>query len=164
LTRSFAVLVVCHANTARSVMAEALLRRMLADRDLSERVRVDSAGIATWARDGMLPSLDARLVLRELGVELPPGGGSRDLRRHRALLAGADLVLVMSQRQREEVSELAEGEGKSIFTLREFAGEAGDIADPASQGEETFRACRDEIHRCLERSIDRLVGQLRPTT
>ena len=125
MTRSFAVLVVCHANTARSVMAEALLRRMLAERDLGERVRVDSAGIANWARDGMLPSLDARLV-------------------------------------REEVSELAEGAGKSIFTLREFAGEQGDIADPASQGEETFRACRDEIRRCLERSIDRLVGQLPP--
>jgi protein arginine phosphatase len=156
------VLVVCHANTARSVMAEALLRRLLAERDLSEHVRVDSAGVADWVRDGMLPSLDARLVLREVGIELPAEMASRDLRRHRGLLAEAGLVLTMSRLQHQRVTELVEAAGKPIFTLREFAGEEGDIADPAAQGEDVFRACRDEIHRCLERSLDRLTGYLPP--
>jgi len=42
-----------------------------------------------------------------------------------------------------------------------FSGEAGDIDDPAGQGEDVFRAARDEILRCLEKSIDRLLTTLR---
>jgi protein-tyrosine-phosphatase len=49
-----------------------------------------------------------------------------------------------------------------VFTLREFVGEAGDIGDPATQGEEAFRACRDEIKRCLQQGIDRLLASFPP--
>ncbi len=68
------VLLVCHANTARSVIAQVLLERMLAERGATHGIRVCSGGIANYARDGMLPSLDARLVLREDGVELAEDG------------------------------------------------------------------------------------------
>jgi protein-tyrosine-phosphatase len=54
------------------------------------------------------------------------------------------------------VGELAEAGAPTVVTLRELAGEAGDIGDPAGQGEDTFRACRDEIKRCLEKAIDRI--------
>jgi len=47
------VLIVCHANTARSVMAHMLLERMLVVRGVGD-VRVCSGGVATWARDGMM--------------------------------------------------------------------------------------------------------------
>ena len=33
----------------------------------------------------------------------------------------------------------------------------GDIEDPAGQGEEAFRYCRDEIVRCLEKVVPRLL-------
>jgi len=52
---------------------------------------------------------------------------------------------------------LPEARGRPVLTLRELAGEAGDIGDPAGQGEDVFRACRDEIRRCLEASMDRLL-------
>ena len=55
------VLFVCHANTCRSVMAHALLERMLRERGVDGAVRVRSAGVGNIARDGMLSSLDARL-------------------------------------------------------------------------------------------------------
>ena len=48
------LLVVCHANTARSVMAQVLLEKMLAERDADHSYRVRSGGIATYARDGMI--------------------------------------------------------------------------------------------------------------
>jgi protein-tyrosine-phosphatase len=56
-------LFVCHANTSRSVMAHALLQRMLAERGLDSQVHVSSAGVSPHARDGMYASLDARLAL-----------------------------------------------------------------------------------------------------
>jgi protein-tyrosine-phosphatase len=153
------VLFVCHANTARSVMAHVLLERMLAERDAGDRIHIRSGGIANYARDGMLPSLDARLVLREVGIELAEDTlTSTDLNRHRHLLTEADLILTMTAAQKQTIGQFSEARGRAVFTLREFVGEAGDIGDPATQGEEAFRACRDEIKRCLQQGIDRLLA------
>lgn len=156
------VLFVCHANTCRSVMAHALLERMLRERGVDGAVRVRSAGVGNVARDGMLASLDARLVLREVGVHLEEDTiTSTDLRRHRDLIAESGLILTMTESQKIAVQALAETDGRPLFTLREFAGAAGDIEDPVLQGEAKYRACRDEIHACLEGSLDRLLGVLR---
>ena len=155
------VLVVCHANTARSVMAHVFLEAMLADRGVAHRIRVRSGGVANYARDGMLPSLDARLALREAGIHLAEDAlTSTDLRAHRDLIGGADLILTMTTAQRATLAEFAEAAGKPLFTLREFAGEEGDIDDPAMQVEDVFRQCRDEIRRCLEKGFERLLVML----
>lgn len=153
------VLFVCHANTARSVMAQALLERMGRERDGGHDLRVSSGGIGPWARDGMLPSLDARLALREEGIHLGEDAfRSTDLREHRELIVEADLVVTMTADQRRLLAELPEARGRPVLTLRELAGETGDIGDPAGQGELVFRACLVEIKRCLLRSLDRLLG------
>ncbi len=142
-------------------MAHVLLERMLAERGAGHGIRIRSGGVASYARDGMLPSLDARLVLREDGIDLSEDGlVSTDLKRHRHLVAEADLILTMTAAQREAVAVLSGADGRPVFTLREFAGEHGDIGDPATQGEAAFRACRDEIKRCLARALDRLLATL----
>ena len=155
------VLFVCHANTCRSVMAHAFLERMLRERGVAGAVRVRSAGVGNVARDGMLASLDARLVLREAGIDLAEDAiTSTDLRRHPSLLEEASVVLTMTASQKAVVEVLGEAAGRPVFTLREFAGAAGDIEDPVLQGEAKYRACRDEIRACLDRSIDRLLALL----
>jgi protein-tyrosine-phosphatase len=139
-------------------MAQALLERMLAERGVNGRIRVRSAGVSKYARDGMLASLDARIVLREVGIHLSEESiTSTDLRSHRELLTEAELVVTMTAEQREVVETFPEAAGRTIVTLRELAGEEGDIKDPVGQGEERYRACRDEIARCLTKSIDRLL-------
>ena len=138
-------------------MAHVLLERLLAARGLGD-VRVRSAGVARFARDGMLASLDARLVLREVGIHLAEDAfASTDLRRHPELLAEAGVVVTMTVDQKEVVAQLGAGPS-AIFTLRELAGEEGDIGDPVGQGEEVYRACRDEIARCLDKGLDRLLA------
>ena len=152
------ILIICHANTSRSAIAEALLRKMLAERGVAHRYRIESGGVAPFARDGALVSLDARLVLRDEGIELPPDSVATDLKRNRHLIDEADLILAMT---REQIRILRDGwpeaAGKEIYTLREFAGDAGDIEDPAGRDESVFAACRDEIKVCLERALARLV-------
>jgi len=150
------VLFVCHANTSRSIIAEQVLRRLLTERGASH-VDVRSGGIAPYARDGSLVSLDARFVLREFGIELPPDAGATDLKRQRHLLADADVILVMTDEQRRMLAAFPEAAGKPVLTLRELAGETGDIADPSMQDEDVFRRCRDEIVRCLEAGLGRLL-------
>lgn len=155
------MLLICHANTARSVMAQVLLSRMLAERGAAHRVEVRSAGIAPWARDGMLPSLDARLMLLEDGIHLAEDAiASTALARHRELIVQADLIVTMTVHQREMLADYEESRGRAVFTLRELAGETGDVGDPAGQGEEVFRACRDEIKRCLALAMDRVLRML----
>jgi protein-tyrosine-phosphatase len=142
-------------------MAHALLERMLRERGVDGAVRVRSAGVGQVARDGMLASLDARLVLREIGIDLAEDAiTSTDLRRHRDLLEESALILTMTESQKSAVRALAETDGRPVFTLREFAGTGGDIEDPVLQGEDRYRACRDEIHACLDGSLDRLLGML----
>jgi len=152
------VLIVCHANTARSVMAHVLLERMLAERGVAG-VRVRSAGVARYARDGMIASLDARLALRQHGVQLEEEAFvSTALVEHPELLREASLVLTMTTHQKDIVAALPGAAGRPLLTLRELAGETGDIEDPAAQGEDVFHACCDEIVRCLEKSLGRLLA------
>ena len=156
------VLLVCHGNTCRSVMAQALLEKMLAERGVADAVRVRSGGVGGNARDGMIPSLDARIVLREDGIDLAEDSiTSTDLRRHRDLVTGADLILTMTAEQKAILATLAETGQQPVFTLAEFAGGGGDIRDPMGHDEDRYRATRDEIRRCLERSMDRLLAMLR---
>jgi protein-tyrosine-phosphatase len=152
------ILIICHANTSRSVIAEALLKQMLRARGLDDRVSVQSAGIAPFARDGALVSLDARLVLRDEGIDLPPDSVATDLKTNRHLIAEADLILAMTDEQiRMLHAAFPEAAGKEIYTLKAFAGVSGDIEDPAGRDEQFFAACRDEIKACLLRAVERLV-------
>ena len=154
------LVIVCHANTARSVMAHKLVERMLAERGLGGAIEVSSAGVWTYARDGMIPSLDARLALREVGIELAEDAmTSTALRNHPDILGAADLVVTMTNEQKALVATLADGRPVAVTTLPELAGEAGDIADPAGQGEEAFRAARDEIMRCLALGFEALLDR-----
>jgi protein-tyrosine-phosphatase len=142
-------------------MAQALLERMLAARGAGEAIRVRSGGVGGNARDGMIPSLDARIVLREAGIELAEDAiTSTDLRRHRDVVAAADLILTMTVEQKTLLRAVADGAAQPVYTLAEFAGGGGDVHDPMGHDEDRYRATRDEIHHYLERSLDRLLAML----
>lgn len=149
------ILIVCHANTSRSIIAEALLKQMLRARRRDDVV-VRSGGVAPYARDSSLVSLDARLLLREDAIEIPPEATACDLKCHRDRIAEADLIVTMTEEQRGMLAGFTEADGKLVLTLREAAGEIGDIDDPAGREAEFHQACRDEIRRCLVKALDRL--------
>ena len=156
------VLFVCHANTSRSVMAEHLLVRLLSDHAVpSDAVLVTSGGIAPYARDGSLVSLDTRLVLRDVDIHLEPDAVARDLKRgHRHLLDHADLIITMTEEQvRMVLAQMGDAEkiDKPVVTLRDFAGLGGDIADPAGQDEDVFTATRNKVAHALEHALPKLV-------
>ena len=153
------VLIICAANTARSIMAEHMLRRELGARGAGAAIEIRSAGIAPYARDGALVSLDTRMALqvdrdryrrrgdlnRPQAASGDAGGGRPGDRDDRA--AGARPPRALSSRRRAPV-----------FTLRAFADESGDIEDPFEKGDEMFDLCRDEIERLIPRVADRLLG------
>src|SRR6185437_12654347 len=91
-------------------------------RDIEGLVRVRSAGIAPYARDGALISLDTRMTLRDVGIDIGDEATSTDLKRHPELLAEADLVIAMTDQQAMELRQRFEvPETLPVYTLRAFA-------------------------------------------
>ncbi|HEY6420741.1 MAG TPA: hypothetical protein VIX59_17240 [Candidatus Binataceae bacterium] len=152
------MLFICAANTARSVMAHHILHRELNARGLGDRVQVKSAGIAPYARDGAMVSLDTRLVLRSDGIAMGEEATSTDLKRHPEMLEEADLVIAMTDAQARQLLEnFPLAASRPVFTLRSFAGEQGDIDDPAEQGDQVFTECYQEIKRLIPLMTQRLL-------
>jgi len=141
------ILVVCSVNTARSPMVEGFLKDFFLKNNLN--VKVKSGGISSHARDGMLISMDANLAMKEIGILLPKDSLSIDLKKYPLLIEEADLILTLTDKHRKEINTFYDINSKEILTLREFAGEKGDIVDPSMKELEGFRLARDEIYDCL---------------
>lgn len=141
------ILVVCSVNTARSPMAVGFLKDIFLRNN--DDVNIYSGGISSNARDGMLISMDALLAMKELDIDLPSNSLSIDLKKHPQLIQNADLILTLTEKHKKELHKFLGTNNKLIFSLKEFAGEKGDIEDPSMKGLEGFRKARDEIQRAI---------------
>ena len=148
------ILIVCSVNTARSRMAEGFLRDFFTKLNLD--TKVNSGGISSNARDGMTISMDAKLVMKDVGIKLSDNAISTDLKKHHDYVKEADLILTLTTKHKEEIQDFFNIDSKDILTIKEFAGESGDIEDP-SMKEELFRKVRDEIINCLMKGLNKYV-------
>jgi len=138
-------------------MAEAMFKKMLQDRYIDTEIEVNSGGIAPHARNGSLVSLDARLSLKEEGIILDDQKSSLDLKTHLEFIAKADLLITMTGQQKEWIANYHEARGKELCTLKEFVGSNGDIEDPSGKGDDVYRQGKEEIKRCLDLAIAKIL-------
>jgi protein-tyrosine phosphatase len=136
------ILIVCSVNTARSRIAEGYLANFFKKHNIN--VKVKSGGISSHARDGMLISMDARLVMQEIGITLSKTALSVDLKKYPEIIEEADLILTLTEKHKKEINKFIKNNHKTIYTIKEFGGRSGDIEDP-SMKEELFSKVRDEI-------------------
>ena len=151
------VLVVCSVNTARSPMTVGYLKQFLKLNDI--KTQVFSGGISSHARDGMLISMDAKLAMKEEGIELPENYTSIDLKKHQELIHNADLILTLTEMHKKEILKFIDSSDIDVFTLSEFAGEKGDIEDPSMKDLEGFRKARDQIKNYIYKGFLKFSGQ-----
>lgn len=150
------IVFVCTANSCRSPMAEALCKKMLAERlactieELPERgYNVLSAG--TSAFDEVWPaSTGAIEAMRRRGLDL-----SQHLSRPvtPSLVEDADVVFVMAQHHGDSIRRILP-EGGPKIRLMDPSGR--DVEDPVGGSVEEFVQCAATIERCLAQVLPQL--------
>jgi protein-tyrosine-phosphatase len=148
------ILLVCTGNTCRSPLAEAMLRRKLAERGV-DGVTVESAGTGAW--DGAPASEGAYLVALEHGLDL---SAHRARLLTRELVGNVDLVLTMARHHRARVEQL--GSDVAVHLLGEYAGRTGaeaEVRDPFGGDLEGYRETYDELEGLLDNVVERLARE-----
>lgn len=153
------ILFVCTGNICRSPLAEAVLKRKLAERGVGDRFEIDSAGTVD---DHLGQRSDPRMrrTASAHGVEIDHR--ARLVRRDE--LAGTDLVVGMDDRHVGVVGTMVGGLAVEIRKMREYdpaaissGGErAPDVPDPWYGGQRGF----EDVYLMVDRSCEVLADRL----
>lgn len=144
------ILFVCTGNTCRSPMA-AVLFNTQAELEEGERWFASSAGLA--AETGAGVSKEAVDLLKERKISLSDHK-ARQLSKD--LVKQANLVLAMSETQRDLMRLYIPEAKDKIFTLHEYLGEEGELADPFGCGLEAYEKTLAQLDRLIPQLFKKL--------
>ncbi len=143
------ILLVCKGNTCRSPMAKVILEQKLKEQGQLDRFEIDSA--AFHGMSAVRAVKNAREAIKEIyGQDLLANHWAKYVSAD--LIEQADLILTMTGAIRDECSQ-----GKT-WTLNEYAGNFGDIADPYGGNLETYLKCAQEISKSIDGVIEKLLA------
>lgn len=148
------ILFVCTGNTCRSSMAEAIAKKILREKNKSDRLHVSSAGTSALPNEGA--NAKAIKALAEMGIELK---GHKANRLTRRAISESSIILVMTQGHKNQVLQIDREAGGKVFTLAEFTGTSLDILDPIGGTIEIYRRTAVDLRYLIELALDKILGE-----
>jgi len=145
------ILIVCSANICRSPLADAILKRLVADRPDADQWHIESAG--TWANFGSPAAMLSQVVAQKMGL---------DISTHQSqpvtleLVKQFDLVLTMEDRQKEGLVLQFKPYADRIFMISEMIGRVQDIPDPIGGELVDYQETARVLERILSDGLDRI--------
>ena len=152
------ILFVCMGNICRSPTAEGVMRRLVEQAGLADRVQVESAGTGGW-HAGEPPDERATLAARRRGVRLE--GAARQVRP--SDFREFDLLIAMDRANLRELLAVAPDEdaAEKVRLLREFDPASSgapdlDVPDPYYGGDRGFETVLDMVEAACRGLLDEL--------
>lgn len=144
------IMFVCTGNTCRSSMAAGLAAALLKQ---SPAVNITITSAGTMALPGSPAASQAVEVLAAQGI---------DITHHKAslltpeLAAAADLILTMTAGHKAQVQALQPTAADKVYTLTEYIGIQGDIADPFGQSVAVYQACAQQLNQLITLALAKI--------
>lgn len=144
------ILFVCAGNTCRSPMAEAMMKKKVAERGL-DYVSCTSAGTHVWPGDKA--SADTVSEMASRGIDLE-GRPAQQL--NADLVSQADVILTMTEGVSQAVWNLFPDATGKVSTLGDYVGVSGDVDDPYGCDELVYHSTAEQIDGLLNKLADKL--------
>ncbi len=150
------ILFVCTGNSCRSVMAEALMKKRLAELGKDD-IEVVSAGVRAF--DGFPATAETITVMNEVSADV---SAHETTRVTAGMIEKADLILAMEHAHKDEIIRMVPAAASKTFLLKEYRNSSNvyygypGVSDPIGKPVGEYRLCRDEIDREIKRIAELL--------
>ena len=146
------IIFICNDNTCRSIMAETVMKSIMAGMEPGERVNVHSRGLVVLFPEPVNPKAVAAIEKNHLQVSKTVS---------RQFTAGdckdGTLYLTMTDMEKRMVEEMVP-HLSNLYTLREYVGESGDINEPYGGTQEDYERVYEHIDLMVKMAAQRILN------
>lgn len=148
------VIFICTGNTCRSPMAEKLGQKIV--KELQLNLDIESRGISVMLKEAAHEH--AKRAMVSYGVDLSEHFATQFTQLD---CSGDTLYLTMTLQHKRYLLQLFSELKDRVFTIKEYAGEEGDVGDPYNMPQPSYDQCAEELFSILTNIFKKFQEELR---